>query len=837
MGDLNVDRELLDEVAERLDLRETNRRAVETVLLRTSLHYDLDGNDSVFECIVDAATGVGKTYVLAGLIEYLALADPPVRNFLVMAPGRTIRNKTIRNFTPGDKKSLTPGMRSVPFLVTADNFDSPATRAVMEDPTRTKVYVFTVQALTSATGEGRATHEFQEGLGTSFYEWLARQDDLVIFADEHHCYRGPAFSRTIRELNPELVVGLTATPERADEKLVVYRYPLAAAIADQLVKTPVVVGRRDDRNDAETKLLDGVSLLRKKERVLSRYCEENGLDPVNPVMLVVARNIEEAHEFRDVLDSADFDGGTWVNRTLLVHSRLTGDAKEQALADLDAVEDPDSQVGVIINVGMLKEGWDVKNVYVVASMRASVSEVLTEQTLGRGLRLPFGSYTGIEFLDTLEVLAHERYEALLEKRNVLNQSFVDYYTYAETRTRPDGTLTVTTKVEEVTAEVLPGFDPPLSDPSGQTTASPPSPDAAQPASIVDSDTRQAQADDEAQDEAQLREYLPLVGREPILIPKVKSVPVPAHVSLNDIDTDEYTRFDRLGKALTTELSTDLRRTKIVAKRVSDRAVKVGVEAATDEISATFVMDVPLEASRQMLLEHVMAVKGVAQRPAEIGAAQRIVARVIDAMGEDAAPSLSAFGERCAQRLQAEVSAALRDASNAQVSYEDKVELVPLEKVRAARKRQLDGHPDGGFDRNVAFNGWERNLYSHAWFDTKPEYRAANAIDEAKSVIVWARLHRNDIPITWTADGRQYNPDLVVIEEIDGRLHGWLVETKADKDITSEEVLGKRRGARRWTNVVNSSPEVREVEWHYVLLAEHDVNDAQGSWEQMKGFGR
>jgi len=41
---------------------------------------------------------------------------------------------------------------------------------------------------------------------------------------------------------------------------------------------------------------------------------------------------------------------------------------------------------------MLKEGWDVKNVYVIVSLRASVSEILTEQTLGRGLRLPFGAY-------------------------------------------------------------------------------------------------------------------------------------------------------------------------------------------------------------------------------------------------------------------------------------------------------------------------------------------------------------------------------------------------------------------------------------------------------------
>jgi type III restriction enzyme len=48
-------------------------------------------------------------------------------------------------------------------------------------------------------------------------------------------------------------------------------------------------------------------------------------------------------------------------------------------------------------------------------MRSSVSEILTEQTLVRGMRLPFGAYTGIEILDTLEVVAHERYEDFAEE--------------------------------------------------------------------------------------------------------------------------------------------------------------------------------------------------------------------------------------------------------------------------------------------------------------------------------------------------------------------------------------------------------------------------------------
>ena len=75
---------------------------------------------------------------------------------------------------------------------------------------------------------------------------------------------------------------------------------------------------------------------------------------------------------------------------MTVHS----DAPDEALAQLEKLEEPDSPYRIVISVGMLKEGWDVKNVYVIASMRASVSELLTEQTLGRGMRLPFGGIYG-----------------------------------------------------------------------------------------------------------------------------------------------------------------------------------------------------------------------------------------------------------------------------------------------------------------------------------------------------------------------------------------------------------------------------------------------------------
>lgn len=89
------------------------------------------------------------------------------------------------------------------------------------------------------------------------------------------------------------------------------------------------------------------------------------------------------------------------------------------LAALDRLEDPASPVRAVVSVSMLKEGWDVKNIYVIASVRSMESSLLTEQVLGRGLRLPFGQRTGNAMLDTVEVLSHRSFASLLKQAEVL----------------------------------------------------------------------------------------------------------------------------------------------------------------------------------------------------------------------------------------------------------------------------------------------------------------------------------------------------------------------------------------------------------------------------------
>jgi len=219
MGALEVDRDTLEAVAASLDLRQPNKEAIESVAFEIAQHYDVDGKPRPFEGVVDSATGVGKTYVFAGAMEYFAQVKG-VRNFVLIAPSRVILNKTIEQFTAGHGKSLLNDISAPVTLVTVDNFDSPAMASIMDDESRVKVYIFTVQALLRPKKKtDRRTHTFQEGLGAGLYERLQSCEDLTIFADEHHAYYGPEFSTAIRDLQPWALIGLTETPhKRTPEK-------------------------------------------------------------------------------------------------------------------------------------------------------------------------------------------------------------------------------------------------------------------------------------------------------------------------------------------------------------------------------------------------------------------------------------------------------------------------------------------------------------------------------------------------------------------------------------------------------------------------------------------
>lgn len=829
-SELGIDEERIEEVATRLDLRAPNREALESLVLELAQHYKVDGQAPPFECVLDSATGVGKTFIMAAAIEYLAAAEA-VRNFVIVAPGRTILEKTVANFTPGHRKSLLEAMEARPVLVTADNFAMAATRSAMDDDSQTKLYVFTVQSLTAPTSKaGRKAHEFHEGLGDGFYKHLAGLDDLVVFADEHHCYTGPAFSRAVRGLEPCAIVGLTATPhEKTPEDQIIFRYPLAAAIADRWVKTPVIVGRKDDRADVETKLRDAVHLLDIKQQFLDSYCKEEGRKPVHPVALIVAQNTSEADEFEAILTSPDFEGGRWADKVLTVHSNLTGEKKEAALADLNSVDDPESAVRIIISVGMLKEGWDVKNVYVIASMRASVSKVLTEQTLGRGLRLPFGAHTGIEILDTLEVLAHERYSELLKKAGVLNEQFIDRRTRAVLRRNSKGEAVVVSENDDVTTPVVDIDTVDDSDQSGSEKAAAAVAEAEQKGAVAVVPLEDRLDAGTLFDSTDSRELLPRADVT-IKVPRLQMTKVEANFKLADIVDLEP--FEKLGRTIRSTPETDLRRMVVSAKVITGRdglrRTELITRTASDKLEAASRL-FPLEELRAELTDAVLAAPVVLNRADQAKQVGPIIDAVLTGLGDDAERLLSAYGDRIASRVVALVTEEHRKVL-ADPKFEEVLELVELGEARNL-SRPVTEDRFGKFSRAMAYGGWTRSLYGVDWFDSSAERSFANIVDTDDNVTVWVRLLKGELPILWSAEGRNYNADFVVV---DGEGH-WIVEVKADKDMQTRDVQRKRKAAKRWMNYANASDEVGET-WHYLLVSETDLADAKDSWKALKALG-
>jgi type III restriction enzyme len=804
---LLYDEDRVAAIAARLDLREPNRIALETIAVRVSQHFDVEEKLPPFRAVVDAATGVGKTYILAAVMDYFAVDG--VRNFAVITPGRTILDKTQANFTLGHPKSLLGGMEVEPVVITSENFASATMRNAMDDPEKVKLYVFTVQSLTKpGTKQGKKTHDFNENLGEAFYAALQEADDLVVFADEHHTYFGPRFSEAVDELHPRVLLGLTATPHpKTPNEEIIYRYPLAAAIADRLVKTPVLVGRKDDRSDVETKLLDGLALLTLKDQAVKTYCESERCEPVNPLMLVIAQNIDEAGEIEATLRADGFAGGEYADKVLTVHS----DAPDQALADLDKLEDADSPFRVVVSVGMLKEGWDNKAVYVIASMRASVSTILTEQTLGRGLRLPFGEYTGIEFLDTLEVLAHERYEELLKKAGVINQGFIDHRTQAVLKKNMAGEVVSTIETTEVTTTVTVSDD----------GSSPPQ--AGQPviAAIEDVKTKTEEQLEKLQEQLLPRPELPRLH-----IPILKMGQPKSTFSLADIT--ETDAFEKAGKSIAADPEAELRRTTLSARIVTGadglRHTELVTAEAVDKVESRGSL-LPLDDARADLLSRVLGAGIVPARAKERAAAAPIVDAFLAGLGDDAQQLLSAYMDRAAARLIA-IIASEQSKFRSEVRFDTVVELVEFSKSRLARATTT-GNKAGKFERGVGY-AYAKSLFTQDWFDSSPERDVANILDAVAAIDFWVRLQRNDLPIVW-AEKRDYNPDLVAVATDETH---FLIEVKMNKEMTSAEVLGKRKAARRWVNHVNASPKVKAT-WAYLLVSEDDVKTASGSWAALR----
>jgi type III restriction enzyme len=384
------------------------------------------------------ATGVGKTRLMGAFVTYLHLAHG-INNFFVLAPNLTIYNKLIADFTPNTPKYVFKGIaefaQNVPYVITGDTYEQASSvssghLAGFDETVR--INIFNISKINSEVRGGRSPRikRLSEYIGESYFDYLAGLPDLVLLMDESHRYRASAGVRAINELKPVLGLELTATPFVETNKgatpfnNVIYDYALGRAIEDGFVKEPAVVTRKNFNPSGmskeaieELKLEDGVRLHEQTKVQLETYARETNREIVKPFVLVIARDITHAEQLKSLIESERFFEGRYAGKVIQVDSSKTGAQEEEMISKLLTVEHADNPTEIVIHVNMLKEGWDVTNLYTIVPLRAANARILIEQSIGRGLRLPYGKRVGVSAVDRLNIVAHDKFQEIVDEAN------------------------------------------------------------------------------------------------------------------------------------------------------------------------------------------------------------------------------------------------------------------------------------------------------------------------------------------------------------------------------------------------------------------------------------
>jgi type III restriction enzyme len=376
------------------------------------------------------ATGVGKTRLMGAFIAYL-YTQHNIKNFFVVAPNTTIYEKLKRDLSDwNSNKYVFKGLgcfRTPPQIITDDDY---RTKNLEIFDSEVHIFVFNIDKFNKEDANMKKVNEL---LGDSFYQYLSDLPDLVLIMDESHHYRAEKGAQALNELHPLLGLELTATPlvasgsKQIPFKNVVYEYPLSHAIEDGYTRTPFAVTRSDidfynfgDEQLDKMMLIDGIACHENIKRKLEMYALNNSTPEkpvriVKPFMLVVCKDTEHAAWVEAFIKSDEFREGAYRNKTITVHSKQKGAESEFNTRLLLDVESADNPIEIVIHVNMLKEGWDVNNLYTIVPLRTAASKILREQMVGRGLRLPYGERTGDKEVDAVMLTAHDKFNDILDE--------------------------------------------------------------------------------------------------------------------------------------------------------------------------------------------------------------------------------------------------------------------------------------------------------------------------------------------------------------------------------------------------------------------------------------
>lgn len=799
------------------------------------------------------ATGIGKTRLMGACIYYL-YKTKGYKHFFILAPGNTIYDKLRKESNPAHPKYIFKGLEAEmgrPRVWDGENYDQYPVKyeqgsLFVDHTSEIQLFIFNIgKIFNSKTDTQFNFHKFKETLGASFADVLAQFDDLVICMDEAHHYYAPASMKAINYLRPILGLEFTATPKSSSN--VIYSYDVARGAAEGYLKIPVVMGRSNiagySQDDIEEmKIRDGLTLHEHRKTVLREYCANNELDYVKPIVLIACKDTEHAKKIRALIDSDDFMNGKYKGKVIEIHSKQTGEESEENVRLLLSIESAVNPIEIVLHVYKLKEGWDVNNLFTIIPLNAAKSDILAMQTIGRGLRLPFGEQTGNEDLDTLDIVAHDHYRELVDE--IRNSDIFRYRDLDKSGVEDSESVDVSSTFEEgnllfvdeaITAAGIKSFNQVRnpqtqleiyqayvknfmvakqkkrkSDNPNQLSLFDVAPEVMQtskthaviPAALgIDaaSGTETKQGGKQPMTQEEFTKTVTEYSAKAISVPKIL-VQTTSEVKFNrfevkrtiqdfEIATAKIERFDAINQHLLTVVDAQALEVEDARNTLACMLLDSISELSYDD--ADFIIDVV----EQYLI----------QIPGDEEEKKKIVRRYAGLIVNDIKKQIYAHMDRRTQ----------------DVHIIQKNLIVFRKFVKNVKKGGQVPYDKPFTDKinikKYLFTGYRKSYYPANAFDSDTERLFSIILEEDPDVIRWIKPPLNQLGLFWKA-GQQYNPDFLV-ETTTGK---FMVEVKALNEVNNEEVVSKAREGIRWCTFATTADPDHKT-WEYKLISDDNIH--------------
>jgi type III restriction enzyme len=864
--------ELLDSLIAKADLigNSKTEKKIESIKKDCSLFEEFErGFPSICFSI---ATGIGKTRLMGAFVTYL-VKEKGIKNFFILSPNITIYDKLKDDFgNKGAEKYVFKGLPDISnnsVIITGEDYE---TKGIKASEDSIQINMFNIGKINAdvktTTKDGRTLppriKRFRETIGDSYYNYLMNLKDLVIIMDESHRYRGERGMETLNELNPLLGIELTATPIDASTnqrfKNVVFEYGLADALKDgKYIKNPAVVTRADtdfkgmkDDEVEKLKLKDAIQMHRDTKIAIENYVADNNLNPVKPTILVSCKDTTHAKSIFDYVTSDEFYDGEFKEKALQIDS--TSKTEEQ-VEQLLTLEKPNNYIEIVIHVDMLKEGWDVSNLYTIVPLRAANALTLIEQTIGRGLRLPFGGKrTGVEKVDMLSIMMHDKFQEVVDAAKDKNSIL---YSIGKIQLNKSDLNSKKVTVESKTKDVVE-----LEEEEKKINQ------------IKDKDIR-AKAETKHKAKVIINAVIRnKISQKVIQTPNELSTPKVQEKVIAEIKESIKTTYPEMPEKEQKEIAKDIETTyqtavqKIIKNNILIPNIKVsisenkGVIKDFDLNTKSFsenILQQEFELIRETIYDHKQdkikiqaqtldlpefSILELLKKKSEIDydnnsdVLYKLCGQAVNAIKNSLkkpvtlGDTILMFRELIANKIYEQV----KDNITIEIVAKSKPEAEPYSLILPWNYSKEKDDEILNFRETVSakllsskvFNGFAKSCHDKYKFDSIPEKRFAEIIENSDDVIKWLRPASKQFNIWYNNNSDRYVPDFVA-ETADII---YLIEIKAENELDDKIVKMKEKAAINYCkNATEINKARKEKTWKYAIIP-HDKTDTNMTFKKL-----